>query len=208
MNNPMDQQQLFKAEEELDAYITELLLLSGVPSRHVGNFSRYCGTTATRDGIKCPKQGFLVFSGKPGTGKSFGAAWLIKTHRSQVDETCKREQWKKAKTTAINTLWYSAYDIADNKNVASKAKTFALVVIDDLGKEGDSGYALAAVRNVISKRYDSALPTVITTELILADIRNRYGRGVAEKLVEDIAHEANLSIAAMIPSGCWINVTV
>ena len=173
-------------EKELNAYITGLMSLSGVPFRHIGNFSRYRETTASRDGVQWPIRGVLVLCGKPGVGKSFGAAWLVKKHlRNCVDVAYKRALWQKAEIAAANTLWCSAYDIACDKNTAAKAKTIALVVIDDLGKESDSGYAQAAVRDVISKRYDFILPTVVTTELTVLDIKNRYGRAIAERLAED-----------------------
>ena len=176
-------------EKELNAYVDGLMSLSGVPFRHVSNFSRYWETTATRDSFSWIRRGFLVLCGKPGVGKSFGAAWLVRIYlRDQVNEAYRRDTWKRAEAAAANTCWCSAYDIVCDKNAAAKAKSFALAVIDDLGKESDSGHAQAAVRDVISKRYDSKLPTVITTELTVPDISNRYGRAAVERLVEDIAH--------------------
>jgi DNA replication protein DnaC len=82
-------------------------------------------------------------------------------------------------------MWCSAKEITDDKAVAIRARLSNLVVIDDLGKESETPAAIAAIRDVISKRYDLKLPTIITTELTILDIRVKYGQYIAERLTED-----------------------
>jgi DNA replication protein DnaC len=131
----------------------------------------------------------LIFCGKPGTGKSFGAAVAVREYlKSRVPNVLDRKTWANAKKAATAVVWCGAMELTDGTNTALRAKKEFLAVIDDLGREDSSGNTLAAIRGVISKRYDSKLPTVITTELTMTDISARYGRYILEKIIEDIEH--------------------
>ena len=48
----------------------------------------------------------------------------------------------------------------------------ALLIIDDLGIERNTDYATEQVYNVIDTRYRSGRPMIITTNIILDDLRN------------------------------------
>jgi DNA replication protein DnaC len=90
-------------------------------------------------------------------------------------------------------MWRGADEIAGDRTIAARAREKSLLVIDDLGGEGGAFEGQSAIRGVISRRYDSKLPTVITTGLTMPDIRNRYGRYVAERLIEDIRHGGKIA---------------
>ena len=49
---------------------------------------------------------------------------------------------------------------------------YSLLILDDLGIERSTEYALEQVYAVIDERYKSGLPVIITTNLKIAEIRN------------------------------------
>ena len=50
--------------------------------------------------------------------------------------------------------------------------SYALLIIDDLGAEQDSEFALQNIGNVINRRWTSGKPLIVTTNLDLASIKN------------------------------------
>jgi hypothetical protein len=176
--------------QELEHFLVSVMTAAGVPLRYLENFSRCRESPAVEKAREWPMRGFLVFCGKSGTGKSFGAAFAVHEYlRSRILNLLDRKTWENVNKIGVSTMmWYSAADIVGNTSAASRAKKEILAVIDDLGKEGDSSNGLTAIRSVISKRYDAKLPTVITTSLTMAGIDARYGRYIVEKIVEDVRH--------------------
>ena len=55
---------------------------------------------------------------------------------------------------------------------------FSLLIIDDLGIERNTEYALEQVYAVVDERYKAGLPLIITTNLTISQLRNP----------EDVAH--------------------
>lgn len=174
---------------ELAAYLLDLMSMSGVPVRHLDNFARRQDTFAIRAVNHWHYQGFFVLSGIPGTGKSFGAAWTVyrRLHKS-IPNWLDKSTWPAAAKTGESIVWATAKEIADDKPTAGKCRAISLLILDDLGKEEDTKIGQGAIRDVISRRYDSKLPTVITTEMTIPDISARYGRYIAERLAEDTIH--------------------
>jgi DNA replication protein DnaC len=70
-----------------------------------------------------------------------------------------------------------------DREVIATAKSVHLLVLDDFGDDGDIKANHSAIKRVISARYDAMLPTVITTELGIENIKARYGLRAAEKIV-------------------------
>jgi len=58
------------------------------------------------------------------------------------------------------------------------------LIIDDLGSEYASEWGRAEIERLISKRYDSRLMTVITSNLPFERIPEKYGERVADRLRE------------------------
>ncbi|MDL2264608.1 hypothetical protein LJC31_08150 [Synergistaceae bacterium OttesenSCG-928-I11] len=174
-----------------DRTLTELMVAKiGAPRRHVVRLSRFTETIATREAARWSMSGFLVLSGKTGCGKSFAAAWFVNRYlKKQIETTSHCESWELQKlqtvleNTASSVMWSSAQSIVEDKNIATCAKQFQLLVLDDLGKECGLESTQAALRDVICKRYDNELPTLITTELTIPDIAAQYGRAIAERIV-------------------------
>jgi DNA replication protein DnaC len=73
-----------------------------------------------------------------------------------------------------------AYEIATYDEIRNKSLGVGFLVMDDLATEDIKGKG--AIGYVLSKRHDMRRPTVITTNLTLEDIRDKYGERVYERL--------------------------
>lgn len=71
-------------------------------------------------------------------------------------------------------------DKAEDTN--SQLLSCDLLILDDLGTEFSSSYVAAALYNVIDTRIMMAKPTIITTNLSLADMEKRYGQRFASRV--------------------------
>jgi DNA replication protein DnaC len=169
-----------------DSFLIGLMSAVGVPARHLDNIAGSVNSVATHAAESWQIRGFLVLTGIPGVGKSFAAAKAVMKYlRSSIGNWFTRQEWENASQTAESVVWATAKEIVDDKFLAAKARAYRLAVLDDLGKEDETRVGMAVVRDVISKRYDAKLPTIITSELTLVNIQERYGRYIAERLVED-----------------------
>ena len=60
----------------------------------------------------------------------------------------------------------------DKQDIIDQMRYYPLLVIDDLGAERNSDYALETVYMVIDERYKSKKPLIVTTNLTLDEICN------------------------------------
>jgi hypothetical protein len=181
---------------ELNRYLAKIMIEAGVPPRHIDNFGTPRETAAVKIAREWGMKGFLILTGGPGVGKSFAAACAVKKFlESRIPDRLDRGTWRNVERPGVGktVMWCGADDIAWDRMVASRARGSLLLVIDDLGSEGSSFEGQSAMRGVISRRYDAKLPTVVTTGLTMLDIRNKYGRYIAERLVEDVRHGGKIA---------------
>ena len=186
-----------KLEKELDAHLVEIMRKIGVPERHLQNMP----TDKHTDAIKAVNlwffRGFLVMSGRPGVGKSFGAAHgVAKYLKTKINGWADRANWKRATAAAEKVAWATAQEIVSDKALAGRCRFADFVVIDDLGKEFASNAATTIICDVICRRYDDRKPALVTTELLMPDITNRYGRYIAERFGEDLKSGGRLILCA------------
>jgi hypothetical protein len=119
-------------------------------------------------------------------GKSFGAAWVFKEFlRSKIPEFLDTGTWNRAAYAGERAMWDTANRIVHDRSRIDEARNKLFLVLDDLGREGDSPTRRADVSDIVSARYDAKLPTVITTEMTFRDVMKAYGKNTAYKLVED-----------------------
>jgi DNA replication protein DnaC len=71
---------------------------------------------------------------------------------------------------------------------AERTKRCFLAVIDNFGGENNFLSEQSCITGVLSSRYESKLPTIITTTLSMPDIAARYGGRVFDMLTEDIGN--------------------
>lgn len=101
----------------------------------------------------------LLMVGKPGRGKTYAAACIA---NALIDRGVP------ALMTSFPMILNSGWDKAE---IVRQMKRFPLLVLDDLGIERESGYAMETVYFVIDERYKSRMPLIITTNLTLEELR-------------------------------------
>ena len=109
-------------------------------------------------------QGLLLWGGV-GTGKTFAAACIAQALVEQAVPVLMTNFSK-----ILNSL--SGMFSEDRNKYLASFNHFSLLIIDDLGIERNSEYALEQVYNVVDSRYLSHLPFIITTNLPLAELQN------------------------------------
>ena len=104
-----------------------------------------------------------LFWGPVGTGKSYIAGCI-------ANELLKQEVT--VKMTNFNTIIDDIFPLADKTEYINALAAYQLLIIDDLGVERNSEYALGIVFSVIDRRIRSGRPLIITTNLPLKEIKN------------------------------------
>ena len=105
-----------------------------------------------------------VLMGPVGTGKSFFAGCIANALMEQGIAVMM--------TNFSRILNELTKPYADKNEFISHLVSYPLLIIDDLGIERSTEYALEQVYAVIDERYKSGLPVIITTNLKIAEIRN------------------------------------
>ncbi len=113
----------------------------------------------------------LLLWGEVGSGKSFLAACIANALLEQAVPVLMTNFSK-----ILNQMG-AMYSEERYQYIASFSN-YPLLIIDDLGIERSTEYALEQVYAVIDERYKSGLPLIITTNLTIAELRNP----------EDVAH--------------------
>ncbi len=103
----------------------------------------------------------ILFYGDIGTGKSFLACCIA---------NALIEKLIPAMVTSFPAILAQLQGNRDNSHVYNELKRTSLLVIDDLGVERDTSYALEQVYSVIEFRALTKMPTVFTTNLDIEDI--------------------------------------
>lgn len=114
----------------------------------------------------------ILFWGEVGRGKSFTAA-------------CIANELLKNMTTVIMTSFVKILQDFQNPQMEEskyieRLNSAKLLIIDDLGTERNTDYALEKVYNVIDSRYRSGKPIILTTNMTVKDMQEttdiRYKR--------------------------------
>ena len=105
----------------------------------------------------------LLLWGEVGTGKTYFASCIA----NALVENCVSVKMTNF-STILNDLFYEN----DKNRYISRLNNHNLLIIDDLGIERDTEYALEQVYNIIDARYKSNKPLIITTNLSITEIKN------------------------------------
>ena len=58
-----------------------------------------------------------------------------------------------------------------------------LLILDDLGAEFQSSYTVSAIYNLLNSRICRGVPTIISSNLSLDEIKNRYPESIASRII-------------------------
>lgn len=173
------QEQRMKEEEQL-LYVRRLKA-AGIQERHLQDWT-FASATDTPSvqmakryaenwkKVKSENLGLLLW-GDVGTGKSFLAACIANALLEKGVPVLMTNFSK-----ILNQMG-AMYSDERYRYIASFNR-FSLLIIDDLGIERNTEYALEQVYAVIDERYKTGLPLIITTNLTISQLRNP----------EDVAH--------------------
>lgn len=173
------QEQRMKEEEQL-LYVRRLKA-AGIQERHLQDWTFASATdtpsiqmakryTGNWKKVKAENLGLLLW-GDVGTGKSFLAACIANALLEKGVPVLMTNFSK-----ILNQMG-AMYSDERYRYIASFNR-FSLLIIDDLGIERNTEYALEQVYAVIDERYKTGLPLIITTNLTISQLRNP----------EDVAH--------------------
>ena len=107
----------------------------------------------------------LLFCGDIGTGKSFLAACIANALLEKGIPVLMTNFSK-----ILNQMGAMYSD--EKYHYIASFNQFSLLIIDDLGIERNTDYALEQVYAVIDERYKARLPLIITTNLTISQLRN------------------------------------
>ncbi len=122
----------------------------------------------------------LYIHGRVGSGKTHMASALA---RALV-----YEGYSVVMTTALDMLdsVKSSYDDSFSSDGTSKFRSCDVLVVDDLGKEGATSWALTTLFQIVNSRYESLKPTVFTSQYDLDALGRRMSRGGERESAEAI----------------------
>ena len=123
------------------------------------------------DSMKAQNIGLLLWGGV-GTGKSFFAGCIANALLAQGVPVLMTNF---AKILGAVTGMYGM----ERQRFLSSLNTYSLLILDDLGAERNSEYALEQLFGVVDSRYQSRKPMIVTTNLTLEELKHP----------SDLAHE-------------------
>lgn len=114
----------------------------------------------------------LLFWGTVGTGKSYTAACIANELLDQMIPV--------VMTSFVKILQNIQGNPDEEERIMAGLNVAKLLIIDDLGAERSTDYALEKVYNIIDRRYLSGKPLILTTNMTLKDMQEsediRYRR--------------------------------
>lgn len=152
--------------------------LDSYPSQQSSAFTRIGDFLDEWDG-----QENLILKGPYGTGKTGLLVGIVRVLCDRYALSGRRIHF----TTGADLLddLRHGYDDGTHAQTLARAKSIALLAIDDLGAEKPNEWVLERLFVIVNARYEAMLPTFITTNYGLDELKNeRVGPRVLERLLE------------------------
>lgn len=122
----------------------------------------------------------LVLTGNVGNGKTHLACAtvqaVIRKHGAQAVIVTAAEIIRVFKGAMDRSAEYS------DREVLAELATFDLLVIDEVGAQSGSAYELGVLHEVIDRRYQLVLPTIVVSNLAAADLARYIGDRALDRL--------------------------
>ena len=126
-------------------------------------------------------EGWLVFMGETGCGKTHPAAAFV-NYRYEIGKPALFvvvPDFLDHLRSAFGPEARVSYD-----QVFESVKTAPLLVMDDFGEQSTNPWVREKLFQLINYRYNSRLPTVITTRYSLDEIIEKVDRSISSRLVD------------------------
>jgi len=162
----------------------------GVPVRHLDNMAGIKPTGAVREAERWNMEGNLILSGGVGVGKSFAAALAV--YRWAAGRMGIKNQGDDPDAIAMHAAqkcgWFRAaslFTVGDRAGrMREEAERLPLIVIDDLGTENGSDWAMSLLSDIMAGRYDGKRQTVITTNVgSMNRLAERYDARITDRIL-------------------------
>jgi DNA replication protein DnaC len=164
-----------------DKYLVKI----GVGKRHsVCNLENYDGNehcVVTKKICKSFNENILIQSNNVGNGKTHLAAGILLKFGLVNASTHKFINFSNLMLD-IKSTFDKRYSDYGEDEVIKKYCGYGMLVIDDIGAEKSSEYAVSILYIILNNRYESELPTVATTNMSGNEIINQYGKRVLSRL--------------------------
>lgn len=104
----------------------------------------------------------LLFWGSVGTGKTYAAACIANELMNRLQSVIV--------TSFVKILQDIQNPKVDESSYIHRLNSVKFLIVDDLGTERDTGYAIEKVYNIIDSRYLSGKPLILTTNLSVTEM--------------------------------------
>jgi len=132
-------------------------------------------------------EGFLILTGPVGTGKTH-AGWA-----TLVESLIQAERMRDGEDLVMGI---EVLDLLENmmpSNTAYKGpdwwashtKKVPLLLLDDLGRHKPTEWKDEQIFALVNTRYRDQLPTIVTTNILPADFKAKFGDAIASRMAEE-----------------------
>ena len=124
--------------------------------------------------------GLLIY-GEPGNGKTHTATCIANTLMAKmVPVICVNidSLLSRIKET------YNTWGKEGEETILRSLSNADLLIIDDLGTEQDTDWSKSKIYNILDSRYRNGLPLIVTTNIPLTELKNKYHERTYDRLLE------------------------
>lgn len=130
-------------------------------------------------GLALDPQGTILFTGDPGTGKSHLAVGILR----EVMAKGVQVYFKRSAELLIDLQATFHREEGDTSEMLLEQYLhYGFLILDDLGTEKPTDYAVMILGEIVNSRYSDNKPTIITSNLGLQEINDRLDPRIASRI--------------------------